>query len=48
MIEINKDKKSSTWILTRTDSEGFHRQINMTKEELLDLYSTLLKILFRQ
>ena len=34
MVEITKDKKGKTWIVTTTDSEGFHRQINMTKDEL--------------
>lgn len=37
MVELTKDKKSSTWILTRTDNEGFHRQVNLTAEELNDL-----------
>lgn len=37
MIELTKDKKSSTWIVTKTDSEGFHRQINLTDEELIEL-----------
>lgn len=34
MIEIAKDKKSSIFIITTTDSEGFHRQINVTKEDM--------------
>ncbi len=34
MISLSKDKKSPTWILTRTDSEGFHRQLNLTADEL--------------
>lgn len=34
MIEITKDKKSSTWILTKTDSEGYHRQMNLTDSEI--------------
>jgi len=37
MIELTKDKKSSTWILTKTDSEGFHRQMNLTDEEVIEL-----------
>lgn len=37
MVEIKKDKKSPTWILTKTDNEGFHRQVNLTAEELDDL-----------
>jgi hypothetical protein len=38
MIEITKDKKSPTYIITKTDSEGFHHQINVTPEEVLDLH----------
>ena len=34
MVELTKNKKSSTWILTKTDNEGFHRQVNLTREEL--------------
>lgn len=34
MIEINKDRKSDTWIITTTDGQGFHRQINVTKEQM--------------
>jgi hypothetical protein len=37
MIEITKDKKTPTWIITRTDSEGFHRQMNVTEEEMDEL-----------
>jgi hypothetical protein len=37
MIELTKDKKSSTWIITKTDNEGFHRQISLTNEELVEL-----------
>lgn len=36
MIELHKDKKSSTWILTKIDNEGFHHQVNLTTEELND------------
>ena len=37
MVELLKDKKSSMWVITRTDDEGFHRQLNLTEEELDDL-----------
>ena len=43
MIELNKDKKSPTWILTKTDSEGYHRQLNLTKEELDNLVMLWIK-----
>ena len=37
MVELTRDKKSPTWILTKTDNEGFHRQVNLTKDELTEL-----------
>lgn len=37
MIEIKKDKKSPTWIITKTDTEGFHHQMNVTSEEIKEL-----------
>lgn len=42
-VELNKDGKSGMWIVTRTDSEGFHRQLTLTRDELLELYYTILK-----
>ena len=33
MVEIRKDFKSNTWIVTTTDSEGFHRQLNLSDED---------------
>ena len=37
MIELKKDRMSRTWIITKTDNEGFHRQLNVTAEELDEL-----------
>lgn len=37
MIELTKDKKGVTWIVTKTDNQGFHHQMNLTKDELDDL-----------
>ncbi len=37
MIDIKKDTKSLTWIITKTDSEGFHHQLNVTREEMDEL-----------
>ena len=37
MIELKKDSKSPLWIITVTDAEGFHRQINVSSDELDDL-----------
>ena len=42
MIELKKDKKGKTYILTTTDSEGFHRQVNLTEEDI-DRLMTLLR-----
>ena len=34
-IEINKDKNSrQVWVVTKTNSEGFHQQIALTEDEL--------------
>lgn len=44
MIELKKDKKSVTWLLSRIDSEGFHRQLNLTEEELDSLVEKWLNI----
>ena len=42
-VELNKVGKSDMWIVTRTDSEGFHRQVTLTRDELLELYYIILK-----
>ena len=41
MVELTKDKKSPTWIITKTDNEGFHRQMNVTKAEMRELATLL-------
>ena len=46
MIEVKKDKKSPTYIITRTDDEGFHKQMNVTKKELIDLIRKGIKLCF--
>ena len=43
MIDLKRDRKSAMWIVTRTDTEGFHRQLMLTRDELLELYYTILK-----
>jgi hypothetical protein len=43
-IEVIKDKKSKTFILYKTDSEGFHHAIFLTPREIddaIELLSTL-------
>jgi hypothetical protein len=37
MVTIEKDKKSPTWIVTTTDSEGYHRQINLTWADIQEI-----------
>ena len=37
MISIKKDSKSDTYILTQTDSEGFHKQMHLTWKDLVDI-----------
>lgn len=39
MVEIAKDRKAPipVWTITRTDTEGFHRQLPLTAEEMNDL-----------
>jgi hypothetical protein len=37
MISLKKDSKSPLWTITVTDSEGFHRQVNVSSDELDDL-----------
>jgi hypothetical protein len=34
MVTLTKDKKSPTWIVTTTDKEGFHRQLNMSEADM--------------
>ena len=37
MVDIKRDKKSALWTITRTDSEGFHRQLSLTEREMDEL-----------
>lgn len=37
MIDIKKDRKSPTWIITKSDAEGFHRQLAVTEDEMDEL-----------
>lgn len=44
MVEICQDKKSDgSYIVTKTDSEGFHHQMSLTRDELLRLNSLIMK-----
>lgn len=43
-VELQKDKKSEgSYTVTKTDSEGFHHQISLTRDELLRLNSLIMK-----
>ena len=37
MVELKKDKKSDMWIITSIDSEGFHRQLPISHDDMTDL-----------
>ena len=37
MVTLTKDRKGETWIITHTDAEGFHRQMSLTRDDLLNL-----------
>jgi hypothetical protein len=41
VITITQDRKSPTYIITKTDGEGYHRQMNVTEEEMEDLAAML-------
>ena len=43
MIVLKKDGKSPTWIITTTDAEGFHKQLNVTADELDELTNQWIK-----
>ncbi len=45
-IDLTKDRKSDTWIIITTDGQGFHRQLNVTREQMHTLYTLLLKELY--
>ena len=38
MVELKRDKKGSNcWLITTTDSEGFHRQLPITFDDMTEL-----------
>jgi hypothetical protein len=43
MVTLEKDRKSDTWIITRTDTEGFHCQLNLTRDDLLHLMALIIQ-----
>jgi len=45
-VDLTKDRKSDTWIITTTDGQGFHRQLNVTREQMERLENLLWVELF--
>lgn len=45
MVELKKDKKGPTWIVSKIDAEGFSRQINLTDKEMTTLIGKYLAAL---
>ena len=43
MVTLQKDHKGKTYIITHTDSEGFHRQLNLTRNDLLHLMNLIIQ-----
>ena len=43
MVELKKDRKGDTWIITHTDAEGYHRQLNLTRDDLLHLMTLIIQ-----
>ena len=38
MVELMRDRKAiRTWLITVTDSEGFHRQLPISYDDMTDL-----------
>ena len=38
MVELKKDRKAhNVWLITTTDSEGFHRQLPISHDDMTDL-----------
>ena len=43
MVTLTKDRKGDTWIITSTDAEGYHRQLNLTSDDLLHLMNLIIQ-----
>ena len=38
MVTIKRDRKAKDcWLITTTDSEGFHRQLSISHDDMTDL-----------
>lgn len=47
-IELSKDGKSSMYILTKIDSEGFHHSIFVSKEELVEILKLINMLYYKK
>ena len=48
MITVKRDHKSNNnFIITKTDNEGYHSQLNLTKDELRVLKNEILFMFFK-
>ena len=43
MVELKKDRKGETYIITYTDAVGYHRQLNLTRDDLLHLMTLIIQ-----
>jgi hypothetical protein len=43
MVTLTKDHKGDTWIVTHKDDEGYHRQLNLTRDDLLHLMNLIIQ-----
>jgi len=43
MVTLTKDRKGDTYIITHIDSEGYHRQLNLTSDDLLHLMNLIIQ-----
>ena len=43
MVTLTKDRKGETWIITHTDAEGFHRQMSLARDDLLNLMNLIIQ-----
>lgn len=38
MVTLKQDRKAhNVWLITTTDSEGFHRQLSISHDDMIDL-----------
>ena len=43
-VTLKRDRKAKDcWLITTTDAEGYHRQINLTRDDLLHLMNLIIQ-----